>query len=477
MGPGARRLSESLARAVAAGRQRTRGTSAALAFSPYRSGSWRAQAILHRSAARWKLIVSGRGVGKTHGGAYELLHIVMAAPPGSEGAVLAPTLTHAEAAVSKLRELASALPGVTAASWVVSKRRLMLPGGRSIKVFSAERKEVVRGPSIVALWIDEGALLSHTALEASLPAMRRPGFNVRLLVTTTPAGKNWVWNWWDKRPENLERFRFRGTDSPYNDKAVIELYRATASPEKFAQEYLAEFVDNLLLVFPDREGLFVDTLPVRAKRPACWLGVDLGKRDHTVCTLANEWQEVQVVGRWNEDTPGFNESTFWAQTYDRVEQLATDSGATVVVDTGGAGGAAGAVLAEHLRGKGLQVVEIKTSQQGTKAQIVEQAKADVQWKKLRVLRNDMASQLDYEMSKFQGIKRIRQGREEHVYEGPQVPGEFDDCVISFCLANWGRVHAEKVPDPLSGDFSGFADGTEFGRRGGTESNDLGEWAP
>lgn len=485
LGPGATRLAEALARA--GGRKRRRATIGALARSPYRAGSWRAQRILHQSASRWRLLVSGRGVGKTHGCAYELLQLVMDAPPGSMGAVLAPTLFHAEAARDKLRALAVPL-GVTDSDWVSTKRELRLPGGRMIKLFSADRKEVVRGPSIVALWIDEGDYLSYLAVESSMPALRTPGSRVKLLVSTTPAGKKWVWDWWDKAGKgklNVERFRFKGTDSPYNDPGVIALYRQTASPEKFAQEYLAEFVDNLLLVFPDRDGLFVDELPPRAKA-ACWMGIDIGQKDFMVCTLMNEWQEGQVVGRWNEDTPGYRPATFWAQTYEKVAELCLAAGAVAVVDVGGAGGGPGKVLAEHLRSKGITVLEVKTSSAGTKAEIVEQARADVQFKKLKILHpphpdSDAARQacgachLDYEMSKFQGIKRIHHGQEHMVYEGPQVPGEHDDCVISFCLANYGRVHGEKLADPLAGDWTGFdkpVDGSSPDAVG-----DLGDWGP
>jgi len=423
--------------------------------------------MLHRSESRWRLLVSGRGVGKTHGAAYETLQIVMDAPPGSQGAVLAPTLTHAEAARDKLRELAAPL-GVAPDDWVSTKRTLHLPGGRSIKIFSADRKEVVRGPSIVVLWVEEGAYLSVKAIESSMPALRTPGSKVRMLITTTPAGGNWVKEWWDKSLKgklNVERFRFKGTDSPYNDQALIALYRETASPEKFAQEYLAEFVDNLLLVFPDRDGLFVEEIAPR-KKAACWLGVDIGKKDFFVCTKINEWQEGEVLARWNEDTPGFSETAYWAQSYEKVTEIAKAHGATVVVDTGGAGGAAGAVLAEHLRANRIEVVEVKTSSQGTKAEIVEQARADVQWKKLKMLHaphpdSDAARkacgacQLDYEMSRFQGIKRVHHGRELMIYEGPQVPGEHDDCVLSFCLANYGRVHDETPPDTGDGGLASF----------------------
>lgn len=423
-------------------------------------------------------MVCGRGVGKTHGCAYELIQLVMASPPGSEGAVLAPTLTHAEAAISKLREIAEPLgQGVR---WVQGKRLLHLPGDRSIKVFSADRKEVVRGPSLVALWVDEGAYISSKAIEASLPALRAVGRATWLLISTTPAGKNWVWDWWRKAGEPgslVERFRFKGTDSPFQDQAVIALARETMSPEKFAQEYGAAFVDNLILVFPEREKLFVPAHPPRAKAPRCWVGVDIGQQDYTVCTLMNEWGEGEVLDRWNVDTPGYKAAAFWAQTHDRIAQLCKARGAVAVVDTGGAGGAPGAVLAERLRAEKLTVLEIKTSSQGTKAQIVEQAQVDVQHQKVTILENQHSPQLDYEMARFQGIKRVIHGREINAYEGPQVPGEHDDCVIAFCLANWGRVHGDTPVDPLAGDFTGFEEGTELKAGAPPAGGEFGDWGP
>ncbi len=499
LGAGAQRLAAAVE--TIGHRPRRAPAVGALCVSQFRAGSWYAQRLIRRSAARRRIAVTGRGVGKTHCCAEETLQVVMDAPPGSMGAVLAPTLTHAEAAIQKLRELARPL-GAKDSDWVSTKRTLRLPGERTIKIFSADRKEVVRGPSIVILWIEEGAYLSQTALTSSIPSMRAGLADVqtRLLVSTTPAGGNWVKDYWDKGQSGklaLECFRFRSTESPYQDPEDMEFARQTMSPERYAQEYLAEFVANLLLVFPDREGLFVERLPER-KASASWIGVDLGEKDYTVCTLMNEWQEGRVLARWNGDTPGFNAATYWAQTYDQVQALCVEHGAGAVVDTGGAGGAAGAVLAEYLRsskdkdGKpkaSIAVVEIKTSSQGTKAKIVEQAKADVQWKKVRLLHPEHpdseharkecgACQLDYEMSKFQGLKRQIHGQEVMIYEGPQVVGEHDDCVISFCLANWGRVHGETVEDHLQGDFSGFMSaGGGTGGGGNSSPGDLGDWAP
>lgn len=474
LGAGAVRLAGAVARAEKRKRRQVGGS---LACSLFRAGSWRAQRIMHRSPSRWRMLVSGRGVGKTHGCAYELIQIVMDAPPGSMGAVLAPTLFHAEAARDKLRQLAAPL-GVDDSDWVSTKRELRLPGGRLIKIFSADRKEVVRGPSIVALWIDEGAYMSYKAVESSLPAMRAPGVVVRLLISSTPAGKDWLWSWWEKGGKgdlDVERFRFKGTDSPYNDPGTIELYRQTASPEKFAQEYLAEFVDNLLLAFPDRDGLFVDEHHARSKAARCWLGVDIGQSDFTVCILMNEWGEGEVVGRWNEETPGFSPATYSTQTIDRVIELAKKHKATLVIDTGGAGPSLGSVVATKARENGIEVIEIKTSSQGTKGKVVEQARADVQWKKVTIRRNDYSGALDYELSKFQAIKRIHHGQELMIYEGPQVRGEHDDCVISFCLANWGRVHGEKQADPCGGDWDGFAGDVSGGAP--SPGGEFGDWSP
>ena len=59
------------------------------------------------------------------------------------------------------------------------------------------------------------------------------------------------------------------------------------------------------------------------------------------------------------------------------------------------------------------------------------------------------------MATFQGIKRVHRGREVMVYEGPQVEGEHDDCVISLCLANWGRVRGGSGPEEEIEDLREF----------------------
>lgn len=435
------RLSATLDRMTGLGVPRRRGTTVAI-VSDYKP--WSAQRHLHASKAKFKVMVSGRGVGKTHCAAHEGINAVLAEAPGAEGGVLAPTYRHAAQAASKLARMARVIPG---AAWHETRKELSLPGGRKILVFSADRKEeTVRGPSLVWLWIDEGAFVKVEAVKAAMPALRAG--RARLLVTTTPAGKNWVWEWWQEAPKkpDMARFRFRSKDSPYVDQQVMALSRSLMSPEAAAQEFDAEFVDNLLLAFPNSARLFVrEGFKARHPLGQCWLGVDLARKDDwSVLTLMNEWGETWVRDRWQESSAGEVAGEFWRRTYSRIRDTAKDTGATVVIDTGGAGGAVGEVIAEQLRAEGIEVLEVRTNVQGTKAQVVEQARNDAEFGRFAIACGEHTDQLAYELGRFQGLRKpAHHGQTVITYEGPQLPGEFDDCVISLCLANWGRSRGER----------------------------------
>lgn len=450
--------SQALDRALSRHGQRPRHPSvAARSWLLWRSAysPWYAQRMLHRSRARWKVMVCGRGAGKTFAAAKEVLDVVLASPPGSKAAVLVPTASlHMKAVQEALEVLAPRLPGC---EWKVSERTFTLPGGRAIAVHHAERKEKgeIRGPSIVMLWIDEGAVIKETFVNSALPALRGRNVETRLLVTTTPMGKNWVHRHYEEAglPENagkLERFRFRSTDSPYaSDSFVLEQCRKTMTPEFFAQEYLAEFVDSLLLVFEDFEAVVVDEpLVQRGPKSRCWIGLDIGRtQDWSVMTLMDEHAQAEILDRWQAGRGGPAGDAFWKDMDTRVLAAAQATGATVVVDVGGAGGSAGARLAAWLRTEHkIPVIDVRTNETGTKGQIMEQLQADVSWRRIRVLRRgDHVDQLVYEASRMQVVQKAVQGRVIKTYEGPQIAGEHDDCVISLALANWGRATGEAAP--------------------------------
>ncbi|MEZ6189387.1 MAG: terminase family protein [Planctomycetota bacterium] len=416
---------------------------------------WWAQRMASRSKAETRVVVAGRQSGKSYWAAFETLSVACKRPR-SFSAVLAPTFPIAQAAIDRLRTLSRQIPG---AVWKEQKKRLLLPNGSKVTVYSADRKESIRGPTIDGVfWVDEGAYLSEKAYEAALGALASS--NGFVVITTTPAGKNWVYREFTTDDRQTSRFRFRSADSPYSNRERLARLRRRMSADKAAQEFDAVFVDDLLLAFPDSSGLFVSSHPNHGDGDLQWvLGVDLGKEhDWLVVTAMNKYGDAEVLARWRH--------LKWTESVPRLVKLAKARNALVVLDHG-AGGGYGGVLIDFLEAEGVRVLPIKTAVTGTKAQLVEQCRADVQWERIHVLENVHAPQLRHELATFQGIKRVHRGQEVMVYEGPQLEDEHDDCVISLCLANWGRVHGDHgEPEEELEDIRGFLPKEHVSRRPG-----------
>lgn len=440
---------------------------------------WAAQRIFHRPRElffddegrikwlewRYRLIVAARQTGKTVAGANELLR-VMLAEPGSYSALLAPTYKIAAAAIDKVREQCNAL-GLDH-TWKEQKKRLEMPNGSVWAVFSADRRDTVRGPTIDGiLWIDEGAFLSEAAMTAAMPALAG-NLTGRVVVTTTPRGRNWVYKEWTSDDKTTLKLRFRSVDSPYSDHEWVEKMRKNMSKDMFAQEFEAVFVDSLLLPFPPelREQLWVASFPQGARPSAWWIGIDLdggpkteeakakakkkaradkddlAEKDWTVLTLIDDLGNATPLDRWQGEK--------WPIATKRIARYCKDLNATPVIERGGHGGGPATVLVGYLeKDYGIKAITVPIGTPGTKGAMVEQVIADAQFSKLRLLRNEHFDTYDHELAEFQGRTVLVQGREIKKYEGPRVKGEHDDCVISLCLANYGRHNTEAKPAKTS----------------------------
>ena len=421
-------------------------------FAPWGSdGQPCTQRHFYSSPETVRILVAGRQSGKTECAAAETLDCMLW-KPGTYSALLAPTYKTAKAAIRKVVRMATQIGGFT---WKEQAKELHHANGSIFAVFSADRKESVRGPSITGLlWIDEGAFLHVLAWEAALGAMAAAK-HARVMITTTPAGKNWVHREWSSEEPGNKAFRWPAEASPFCNVALVEKLRRKMGKLKAAQEFDAVFVDTLLLTFSDRSKLWVDSFPPRKpERLKHWIGVDVAKsQDWTVCVLMNQHGEGTFLSRQQKYTDD-DDPTFYPRIVKHLADLAEKHSAVIVIDVA-KGTGPGEVIADYLETEyGLKIVRVQTGSRKQKSKIVEQAAADVEWDRIRLLRNEFQEQADYELSQFQGEKRVQDGQEVMVYQGPQEDGEFDDCVIAMCLANHGRV-LEDDTDPLDGDFSGF----------------------
>ncbi len=408
---------------------------------------WLAQRLVARSSAERRVIVAARQVGKTMHAAFEVLRVAFERP-GSTSAILAPTKQYLRRSIKKLQAFAQEVPGV---HWKEGRFRFELENGSTIECVSGEQQdgEGIRGLTVDGiLWIDEAALVDDKAFQVAKNTLLAT--QGTLLITTTPVGRNWVWREYTRESSagsesegeaTLARFRFRAQDSPFIASARLERHRREALPEAAAQELDAMFVDEVFRPFPDLSRLFVKRFPDRGAKAALSnvLGVDLGERqDWTVVTLMNAFGEAVVLGRWQH--------VEWVHGMEEIARLALLHDAIVVVDDG-VGAPVGGAVEYELRTRGVKKVErVHTAAPGVKQELVELARGDVYHGRVHVLRDEsdddakeLADQLRHELTNFQGVRRVQHGREVTSYHGLRVEGEHDDCVISLCLANWGRA--------------------------------------
>jgi hypothetical protein len=118
-------------------------------------------------------------------------------------------------------------------------RIISLPGdGDSVRGFSA--------PSMCIL--DEAAYISDDLYSAIRPMLSVS--DGRLILLSTPHGKRGAfYRAWTDPGEEWERIRVTAAECPRIPEAFLENERQTLGPQVFAQEFMAEFVDNEMSVF------------------------------------------------------------------------------------------------------------------------------------------------------------------------------------------------------------------------------------
>jgi len=188
-----------------------------------------------RSPARYRAFVGGVGSGKSRAGAVEALR----QPPGV-GMVLAPTYPMLRDAT--LRSVADlAQRGNIVKSWHRTEMRMELINGLTILFRSADDPDRLRGPNLSWFWLDEAAMMPHDVWLIMLGRLRvAPG---RAWITTTPRGRNWVWQTWQAAGPDYALIRSSSRDNPYLPAEFVATLEASYTSTFAAQEIGGEFVE------------------------------------------------------------------------------------------------------------------------------------------------------------------------------------------------------------------------------------------
>lgn len=128
-------------------------------------------------------------------------------------------------------------------TWNKSEGVIEFPDGTMVEFRTADDPDNLRGPGLDILWLEEAAMLpSEEPWNVIRPALSdKLGL---LVTTTTPKGKNWLWEeFWKKLAEDPNQYRveYMSIDNPYFAREEWEYAKLTYHPLMFKQEYMGSF--------------------------------------------------------------------------------------------------------------------------------------------------------------------------------------------------------------------------------------------
>jgi hypothetical protein len=240
---------------------------------------------------------------------------------------------------------------------------------------------------------------------------------------STPKGRNAFWQLYqiaqnDTRGE-WAFWQRTSYENPHIRPSELDAMRATMPERVFAQEIMAQFLDDAGGVF--RKVVEAATLAEQPPIPGHQyvMGVDWGKsNDFTVLTVIDVAERrLAAMDRFNQIDWSLQRGRL-AATYARYKPT------TIIAETN----SIGEPNIEALRAEGLPVQGFTTTN-ATKAQIIEGLSLAFETSALAILNDDV---LVGELQAYE-LERLPSGLVR--YNAPE--GMHDDCVMSLALAWWG----------------------------------------
>jgi len=300
------------------------------------------------------------------------------------------------------------------------EHRLALATGGVIEMWTLTDKDAGRSRKYKRVIIDEAALCP-SLMESWQAAIRPTLTDLRgdAYICSTPKGRNAFWQMyqWGQVPEQTEwrSWKFPTSANPFLPADEIEAARRELPERVFAQEYLAEFMDDAGGVFRRViDAAALDEQPPQAGHQYV-MGVDWGKlNDFTVITVGDlTTQQIVCVDRFNEINYRFQRGRLGALN-DRYRP------AVILAESN----SMGEPIIDELQGDGLPVRGFTTTN-ATKAQIIENLSLAFERGALQIINDPtlIAELQAYEMDRLpSGATR---------YSAPE--GMHDDCVMSLAL--------------------------------------------
>jgi len=372
------------------------------------------QRLIHDSInnepAKYYVCNIGRQWGKTMFATNQLLYWAIN-NPGSQIAWVSPVYSQSKKVFDEL-ERATVRSGM----FEFNRSELTVKGcGSSIRFFSGERPDNIRGNTFDFLVIDEMAFtrpeLWREVLQATVLVKGK-----KVIFISTPKGKNHFYNLslQHNYDDKYRYFHFGSYDNPMIDPNEIDAIKRSLPDHVFRQEYLAEFMDNSSGLFKNIKDNSISQPGTAAGR--LFGGLDIGRADdYTVLTILDSKQNMIHVERWRQDE--------WSAIINKVASVINRYKALTYVEVNNQGD----VFYEMLKAKCKNLVEPYVTTTKTKPIMIEDLAVQFEQGIIKILDHDW---LIDELEAFTYIYDPKSRRVK--YSAPQ--GIHDDGVISLSLS-------------------------------------------
>lgn len=232
------------------------------------------------SDARFAAFIGGIGSGKTIAGSVRAMRMMN--ERGGLGMVVAPTYPMLRD--STLRSFLQVAGQYQQPEYHKTEALVALTfeRGRAEAIFrSADNPERLRGANLTWAWIDEGSLCPAATWDIVIGRLRAEGTAGPCWVTTTPKGRNWLY----QKQDMMTVFRASTKDNPYLAPEFIRSLEQAYTGDFARQELNGEFVSFEGLVYEEfsRDVHVTDCLP---EGLSGWIvGADEGYTNPTVLLL------------------------------------------------------------------------------------------------------------------------------------------------------------------------------------------------
>jgi hypothetical protein len=387
-----------------------------------------AQAIVHASSARFKVLSAGRRFGKTRLGVLECLDV---ASLGGIAWWIAPSYKISKVGWRPLVRIARRISG---AEIRLGDLEVHLPGGGMVAVRSADNEGALRGEGLNFVVMDEAAFMRETAWTEEI----RPALSDKLggaLFISTPKGRNWFWRIFQRGLADAEAYKgewasftFPTSSNPYIAPSEIASARADIPELVFLQEYEAQFVDMEGAVFRRIQEAATVAGVDRAERNRQYIaGVDVASSvDFTVvCVMDVQAKTLVYMDRFNRVDYNVLEDRLVA-IHDRFRL------ASMIIETN----SIGQPVLDKLFSLRLPIVPFTTTN-ATKQSAITSLQSAFEHGEIKIINNAV---LIGELLSFES-KRSPSG--SFTYSAPE--GMHDDCVMALAIV-WQSLGASNVAD-------------------------------